>query len=76
METALYINVHRTWTRALKAMDDLLTGVSVDAEESSILLAIASWYIYPKIQIKGTSTTKTFDFKVSLISKDSVLTLG
>jgi hypothetical protein len=69
-----YMSVIHAWTSALNAMERLIIGVPQRVEDGSVLLAISSWHLYPKMHVLAENA-KEIDQGDDLMNK-SLLTLS
>lgn len=71
----LYDSVIKAWTTSLKGMEELLNGSPMDMRSGDLPLALASWHLYPDLNIVGTAI-KVVHQKDPLVPKSGILTIG
>lgn len=50
-KSSLYESIIDAWTVALLGMEELLKGSSQGVSHSGVILALASWHLYPNLSV-------------------------
>lgn len=74
-DTVVVSSVLDAWQSALIFMENLLDGMPQAVENGSVLLALSSWHIYPRILLIGNED-KEVDFNDPLIPPGGMFTIG
>ncbi|OTA70401.1 hypothetical protein K449DRAFT_10973 [Hypoxylon sp. EC38] len=69
-----YSNVVENWIVAMTTIQKLIQGVPQDISNSSVLLGLMSWHIYPDLNV--FSPNKYIAFNDPLVKKGGIITLG
>ncbi|KAL6918481.1 hypothetical protein FSST1_009976 [Fusarium sambucinum] len=72
---ALYDSVIKAWTNSLKGMEEVLNGSPMDMRSGDLPLALASWHLYPALNIVGP-VVKVVHQKDPLVPESGMLTIG
>lgn len=70
-----YIKIISAWKNALDGFESLLAGQPQEISESSLLVALSAWHLYPCLLILSTEV-KRVDFNDKLFLKQAVITVG
>ncbi|PGH15647.1 hypothetical protein AJ79_02240 [Helicocarpus griseus UAMH5409] len=73
--TSMYSSVIYVWTSALKAMENLISGMPQAIEEGATILGLSSWHLYPDMAVFGARNV-SIRMGDSLIAEGGVLSLG
>lgn len=71
----VYDSVISAWTSAMNALNKLIDGMPHSIEDSSILLALSAWHLYPDMSVLSTSN-HFIRQNDPLIDPRGILTLG
>lgn len=71
----LFRNVMRAWRTALVTIDNLIRGVPQSVETGSVLLALASWHIYPDMLVLQDSPVPVEQHD-PLVKSGGIVTIG
>ncbi|KAI4117187.1 MAG: hypothetical protein LQ338_007598 [Usnochroma carphineum] len=71
----VYGSVMEVWTKALKTMDLLIQGMPQRIQDGAVLLALASWHIYPDMCVLGAES-KMVRLNDSLVRDGGIVTIG
>ena len=74
-KSKVYDSVISAWTSAMIALNKLIDGMPHSIEDSSILLALSAWHLYPDMSVLSTSN-HFIRQKDPLIDPRGILTLG
>ena len=74
-DRSLYGNVMKAWVDALKATDNLVSGIPQKVQDGAILLALSAWHLYPDMYMLGASPPEIRQ-KDQLIGALGILTIG
>ena len=70
-----YNKIISAWTNSLTGLEALLEGRPQTISESSLLLGLSSWHLYPNLLVLS-SEVKKVEFNDRLIPKQAVVTVG
>ncbi|KAF2232360.1 hypothetical protein EV356DRAFT_450297, partial [Viridothelium virens] len=71
----VYSSVMDAWKTAMQTMENIISGMPYNIQDGSVLLGLASWYLYPDLYVVR-QTSKHVAMKDDLISPGGVVTLG
>lgn len=71
----LYDSVIKAWVNSLNGMEELLNGAPMDLRSGDLPLALASWHLYPALNIVGP-VVKVVHQKDPLVPESGILTIG
>lgn len=71
----LYDKVINAWTAALQGFESLLAGQPQTVSDTSLLLALSAWHLYPSLIVLTPSVQKV-DFGDALIPPSAIITVG
>jgi hypothetical protein len=71
----LYDKIINAWTAALQGFESLLAGQPQTVSDTSLLLALSAWHLYPSLIVLTASVQKV-DFDDALIPASAIITVG
>ena len=71
----VYDNVMEVWTKALTAVDKLVSGMAQNIQSSEVLLGLSAWHLYPDMCVLGKETTHVQQGD-NLVKQGGLMTIG